>query len=97
LGGAHGLDPVVRDDVVEMSFGAWEDMTTAEVLEWDADAFVAAFEHDLPRGGTGETFASVGRRMAGALDAIAGAHPDEKVGVVTHGGAIRAFAASLVG
>jgi broad specificity phosphatase PhoE len=97
LGDAHGLEPILLDDVVEMSFGAWDGMTTDEILQHDAAAFVAAFEHDHPRGETGETFVGVGRRMRAALEGIAAGHPDAKVGVVSHGGAIRAFAASLVG
>ena len=97
LGDAHGLRPVVREDVVEMSFGRWEGMTTDEIMERDGEAFVAAFRHDLPRGETGETFVGVGHRMRRALEGIAAGHPDARVGVVSHGGAIRAFAASLVG
>ena len=97
LGRRVGADPVIRDDVVEMSFGAWEDLTTEEIVARDGAAFAAAFEHDHPRGGDGETFAGVAERMRSALGEIAEGHAGETVGVVSHGGAIRAFAATAAG
>ena len=97
LARTHGLVPVVHDDVVEMSFGRWEGMTSDEIVAVDGDAFALAFERDYPRGDTGETFSGVGERLGLALGAIAASHPGDTVGVVSHGGAIRAFSASLVG
>ncbi len=94
----HGI-PVSRvDELAEMSFGRWENLTTDEIKASFPDEW-ARFEagDDLPRGGTGETYDGAGERLAGAVGAIAGRHPGTTVGAVTHGGVSRAFASRILG
>lgn len=88
----------VEDDLKEIGFGAWEGMTRAEI----ATAFpteYAAFNDggDLARGGHGETFAGVRLRMVDALGGIVDRHPGSSVGVVSHGGATRAYVTEVLG
>ncbi|MCJ7724788.1 MAG: histidine phosphatase family protein, partial [Acidimicrobiia bacterium] len=99
LAAASGVGVTVRADLHELHFGEWEDLTTAQMLEGWRDAWEAIYIHhqDLPRGSTGETAAAMGRRIERAVAEIAAAHPDGRVAAVTHGGAIRAYAADLVG
>lgn len=99
LAAASGVPVTVRADLHELHFGEWEDLTPAQMLEGWRDDWEAIYVHnrDLPRGGTGETAEAMGRRMERAIAEIAAAHPGGRVAAVTHGGAIRAYAADLVG
>ena len=53
--------------------------------------------HDLPRGGTGETFGAAGRRLAAAIDDIVAHHSGQRIAVVSHGGLIWAASARILG
>lgn len=94
----QGLDVKVDDELKEIGFGGWENMTTHEIADADPTGWERLMaEEDLARGGTGETFRGVRDRMTRTLGAIAGAHRGGVVGVVSHGGATRAFAVGLLG
>jgi broad specificity phosphatase PhoE len=99
LATAVGTTVEVRPDLHEIDFGGWEDHTPEEIQTLHPDDWRAVYEdhHDLPRGGTGETAAAAGARMARAVAEIAGAHAGGRVAAVTHGGSIRAYAADVVG
>jgi alpha-ribazole phosphatase len=99
LAEAAGVEMTVRPDLHELDFGKWEDRTPEEVRAAEPDEFDAIYVHhlDRPRGHTGETAAAMGRRMAAAVAEIAARHPGGRVAAVSHGGAIRALAADLVG
>ncbi|MCB2223340.1 MAG: histidine phosphatase family protein [Actinobacteria bacterium] len=99
LAGASGVEVTVVPGLQELHFGEWEDLAPARIREIDAERFEAIYVHDqdLPRGGTGETAAAMGRRMADAVAGIARRHPGGHVAAVSHGGAIRALASDLVG
>jgi len=92
------LEVRLEHDLKEIGFGAWEGMTRADIAATFPDDY-AAFNagSDEARGGTGETFAGVRRRMADALGQIAGRHPGQQVGVVSHGGATRAYVTGILG
>jgi probable phosphoglycerate mutase len=94
-----GTPVVVHPDLVEMSFGDWEGMRPDEIAARYPEMWNAIYERgdDLPRGETGETFAAAGERMAAVLGQIAADHRGETIAVVSHGGAIRAFGAHLLG
>ena len=95
---AHGLSPVAIAGLAEMAFGRWEDRTPDEIALLDPIGWRALLAgRDEPRGGSGETFSGVAERMREAVGAIAGAHVGQRVAAVSHGGAIRAFAASVMG
>jgi probable phosphoglycerate mutase len=98
IAGRLGIDVTQLDDLAEMSFGRWENLTSDEIMksfpeEWER--FQAG--HDVPRGGNGETFGDAGRRLASAVEAIADRHPAGVAGAVTHGGVSRAYVAHLLG
>jgi len=94
----HATPLAIADDLVEIGFGAWEGRTKDEIAAADPDTMARLVAgEDIVRGGTGETFTTVSARMRGAVERIAAAHPGGRVGVVSHGGATRAFAAGLLG
>ena len=99
LAAASGTGVTIRHDLHELDFGDWEDLTPEQMQERAPDRWEAVYIHnqDLPRGFTGETAEAMGVRIAKAVEEIAAAHPDGRVAAVTHGGAIRAYAADLIG
>jgi broad specificity phosphatase PhoE len=98
IGSTIGVDPVSADGLMEMAFGSWEDLTYEEVASNDPDLFSKVFvdEVDLPRGGTGETFAAAGKRISETIATLAEAS-DGDFGVVSHGAAIRAYIVDILG
>jgi broad specificity phosphatase PhoE len=84
------------DDLMEIHMGEWEGLTTAEIAEkWPGDMEnIYRNGIDLPRGGTGETWAQLTVRFAAAVAALE--HGDDGPTVaVAHGGAIRSYISSL--
>jgi broad specificity phosphatase PhoE len=79
---------------MEMAFGSWEGMPAGSLT--DDDLAVRIYEHfeDLPRGGTGETFMQVVKRMRAFLAGLV-VDPGERTVVVSHGAAIRAVIAGI--
>lgn len=94
----HGL-PIHEDDrLKEIGFGAWENMTRAEIEAADAAGFARLLAgEDVARGVTGETFMGVRRRMTGAIESIVARHRGGTVAVVSHGGASRAYLTGVLG
>ncbi|MEN8114313.1 MAG: histidine phosphatase family protein [Actinomycetota bacterium] len=94
----QGREVAIDGGFSEFFFGEWEGRTVAEILERDADMFrhIHIEGNDEPRGQSGETFSGVGERMATAAAAVA-SNGAGVVGVFTHGGATRAYAAHLLG
>jgi len=94
----HGLVPVLRDGLREISHGRWEGLTRREVEElfpgeyeaWEADPFTYA-----PEGG--ESGVSVLARALPVVREIVSAHPDDNVAVVSHKATIRLVLSSLLG
>jgi broad specificity phosphatase PhoE len=99
LAAHHDFDAVPHDGFVEMSFGSWENLTTAEAAEADPDLFDAIYVQgvDEPRGGDGESFTEAGARMNSALAVLAGESAGGSIGVVSHGAVIRAVVAAVAG
>jgi broad specificity phosphatase PhoE len=90
---------VAEDEALqEIGFGTWESKTVEEILEIDPEGFARLRSgEDFRRGTTGETFTEVADRMERAVARIVEAHPGERVAVVSHGGATRAFATRVLG
>jgi probable phosphoglycerate mutase len=90
---------VAEDEALqEIAFGTWESKTVEEILEIDPEGFARLRSgEDFRRGTTGETFTEVADRMEQAVARIVAAHPGERVAVVSHGGATRAFATRVLG
>lgn len=95
----HGLEVEIDRGLIEQHFGAWEDMTTSDISATFPDEWEAVFGQgiDLPRGGTGETFAQAGERVASTVKRITEDHPTDRLALFTHGGSIWAFAARITG
>lgn len=76
---------MIEDDLRETDFGAWEGMSFAEVRERYPDDLAAWLSSPkvAPTGG-GESFATVGRRVAAARDRLLGRYAGRTVLVVTH-------------
>jgi len=97
LGQALRLEPSADPDLREVSMGAWEGLTRAEIQvrfpdEWSAwQAGV-----DIRRGG-GETYAELGARLTRALERIADRHAGATAAIVSHGAAIKTFTARVLG
>jgi broad specificity phosphatase PhoE len=74
----------VRDALVETDFGGWEGLTFAEAGERDPELHAKWLgdEHVPPPGG--ESFATVGARVAAERAAIVAAYPGQTVVVVSH-------------
>lgn len=87
--------PVPRRDLREHDIGEWSGLTRPEIEQrWPGQ--IEAWSHgDLlatPGGEEREAFAT---RIVGAIEAIAGTHPGQRILVVCHGGAIRALTRAL--
>lgn len=93
------LDPVPHDGLVEMAFGAWEDLTFEESEAQDPELFQKVYrqEIDLPRGRTGESFAQAGERFADTIALLVAASNGDRLGAVSHGAAIRAYLTGIAG
>lgn len=86
------------DRLMEQSFGAWEGVLATEMGPEDREALkrIYADGEDLPRGGTGETFADLTRRLGDFLDGVI-VDPAERTVFVSHGAAIKAAVATVLG
>jgi probable phosphoglycerate mutase len=92
LGEALGIAPRPLPALREIDVGAWSGLTRAEVLARDGD-LIERLEsgEDVPRGGSGERFAELYRRVVGATEQLAAAQPEGHLALVTHGGPVRAL------
>lgn len=94
----HGLMPIARDGLREISHGHWESMTRKEVEEkfqdeymaWESDPFTFA-----PDGG--ESGISVLARALPVIREIVVTHKDKNIAVVSHKATIRLILSSLLG
>jgi broad specificity phosphatase PhoE len=92
------LDVRQEHNLREIGFGAWEGMTRSEIASAYPEEYAVLNDgSDTARGGNGETFAGVRKRMAVALGEIVGRHPGQSVAVVSHGGATRAYVTDILG
>lgn len=98
LATANGWVVETVDAVKEIGFGAWENRTREEIQAVDPAGLEAIDGgRDVRRGGTGETFDEVQARMSNAVEKLALRHPNQSIGIVSHGGAMRAFGTSVLG
>ncbi|MCC6499912.1 MAG: histidine phosphatase family protein [Anaerolineales bacterium] len=94
----HGLSPIKRDGLREVTHGHWEGLSRAEVEEkfpeeyeaWEADPFTFA-----PEGG--ESGLVVMSRALPVVRAIVVSHKDKNVLVVSHKATLRLIVSSLLG
>jgi broad specificity phosphatase PhoE len=95
----RGLPVEILAELIEVDFGTWEGLTPHEIAERHPEEWAAIFDggEDRPRGGTGDTFAAVGERLAAVIDRMESVHPQERVALFSHGGAIWSVAARVLG
>jgi probable phosphoglycerate mutase len=84
-----GLDPQLREDLVEFDYGAYEGITTAQIREQQPGWYL--WRDGCPGG---ETADDVGRRVDRIIDEALTAGGD--VALVAHGHVLRALAARWV-
>ena len=98
LSRSHGLSPIPRDGLREISHGRWEGLTRREVEErfpgeyaaWESDPFTFAPEE-------GESGVAVLARALPVLREIVVAHDGHNVLVVSHKATLRLLISSLLG
>jgi broad specificity phosphatase PhoE len=91
-----GLEVTELDGLREVDTGSWSGLSRAEVQE----RFPEGFERWIAGGSgweDGETYEEMGERVLRAIRAIAAAHPNGRVLVVSHGGPIRAVQSAAEG
>ncbi len=100
IGSRFGTGVTTDEGLVEMSFGAWEGLTTEQILERYASD-IADYESgsgdDVPRGGNGESLSVAGERMRATTHRLAEVCDDAPFVAVSHGAAIRALAVTVLG
>jgi alpha-ribazole phosphatase len=91
-----GLEVTELDGLREVDTGSWSGLSRADVQE----RFPEGFERWIAGGSgweDGETYEEMGERVLRAIRAIAAAHPNGRVLVVSHGGPIRAVQSAAEG
>jgi probable phosphoglycerate mutase len=98
IAGACGGEVEPRDDLTEaMLCAPWEGMAWREVRTARARDWARYVFRPLDIKEVGEDVPALAARMAGALRAIASAHPGQQVVVVSHGDPIKAGILALTG
>ena len=75
---------VVRDRLIETDFGGWEGLTFAEARERDPELHASWLRSAEVEPPGGESFATVGERIAAEREWIVAEYPGETVVVVSH-------------
>jgi broad specificity phosphatase PhoE len=96
---ANGSELATHSGLVELGMGAWEGHTRDQIIEGWPELWERIFEReeDLPRGGTGETWAGMCERMTGAVSEVVATRRQGHIGIVSHGAAIRGYVSELLG
>jgi probable phosphoglycerate mutase len=93
-----GLEPQVEPDLREVFLGEWEGGSFRQHIAEGHPVAQRMFAEQrwdvIPGAEPADGFA---RRVRGAVDRVAGAHPDQAVAVVTHGGVIGQILAEAAG
>lgn len=94
---AEPLDPRLDRDLREMHYGEWEGLQAKEIGERSAELLRDFFRMKLPGAPGGETIEQVRERTTAAVRRVVDAHQGGQVLVVSHGNAIMAMLAELLG
>ncbi len=97
IAGQQQLQVRFDERLKEISFGAWEGLTSAEIMKRFPDSADFFAGKDVARGGNGETFDQVRSRFRASLEEIVRRHRGERVALVSHGGATRAWITEVLG
>ena len=98
VAGPHGLAPVLREDLAEIDFGAFEGRTFDEIAASHPDLYSRWMREPASvRFPGGESFDDLRGRVTSEVTRIRREHESGSVAVVTHGGVIRAVLADIFG
>ncbi|TNC81784.1 MAG: histidine phosphatase family protein [Oleiphilus sp.] len=98
LGGRLALPPEVNAEFREIHFGAWEGLTTKELMQRDSEALRRYWQdpdNNTPEGG--ERMVDFVTRVHGAWDQLVDQHESKHALLVCHGGVIRAILVRVLG
>ena len=96
--GPYLPEPLVRSDLAEQSFGRWEGLSWVEMQARDPDAYAAFWENPTRNAPPeGESFESLMRRTAAAIERLNVEFAGRDIVSVSHGGTIRAAIAHALG
>lgn len=95
---ANGV-PETHAGLVELGMGEWEGRTGEEIRAGWPELWAQIYDQgeDLPRGGDGETWSGLLRRVTGAVGQLTARHDGGHLGIVSHGAAIRAYVGGVLG
>ena len=94
----HGLEPMLREDLREIDFGAFEGRTFDEIAASHPDLYAQWMsEPTSVRFPGGEGYGDLSARATREITRIRCEHEGGSVSVVTHGGVIRAVLAAILG
>ena len=96
LAQAHGLQPLVCDDFVELDLGSWTNKTFQELNDDPQFHLFNSFRSGTRIPG-GELMLAAQARMVAGLQRLAGQHPQQMVAVVSHSDLIKAAVAYYAG
>lgn len=94
---AEPIEPRLDRDLREMYYGEWEGLQAKEIGERQAELLRDFFRMKLPGAPGGETIEQVRERTTAAVRRVVDAHQGGQVLVVSHGNAIMAMLAELLG
>jgi alpha-ribazole phosphatase len=98
VAGSHGLAPVLREDLAEIDFGAFEGRPFDEIAASHPDEYAQWMREPASiRFPGGESFDDLRGRAVSEVTRIRREHESGSVAVVTHGGVIRAVLAEVLG
>lgn len=92
-----GIPLIIANDFREMSFGAWEGKTAAEILAEEDNGLVRFWQDPLrhpPPGG--EPLPALIQRVTQEWEGMVAQHEGGSILIVTHGGVIRALLSHLL-
>ncbi len=95
----NGAAPDVDDRLMEIAMGRWEGLTHEEVTDQYRDLLDRMFKEgeDVRRGGDGENWEDLTRRVGDAFDSIVADRDDRHLALVGHGSSLRALVLRVIG
>lgn len=94
----HKLKPVCYPALRELSFGAWEGLSLAELNRKYPGEVAKRFKNpDTFQAEGGETFRQLRERVLPRFHEIVGCHPAEEIIIMAHGGVNRVILGHLLG
>ncbi len=83
LAAEMGIKTLIRDDRLHDTASTWKGVALDELVKISASGLLFSDPHTL------ETMENLGMRMKAAYDQVLGDHPDQKIGIVSHGDPLR--------